>query len=34
MGHIPVYGIEHTFLDEKTGRNSGNRQPFLVSAHA
>ncbi len=36
MGHIPVYGMEHTFLDEKTGllyRNSRFRQTASIHTH-
>lgn len=36
MGHIPVYGVEHTFLDEKTGllyRNSRFQQTASIHTH-
>lgn len=34
MGHIPVYGMEHTFLDEKPGScigipGFGRRRPSI-----
>lgn len=36
MAHIPVYGKEHTFLDEKTGllfRNSRFQETASIHTH-